>query len=265
MEVEADLGGDSFYEVTFQAKIGDDPWEPIGTDDNAPYRVFHDVYDLEPGTQVPYQAVVLDNAGHTRESAARSARVGEPSVSVVVRPGARTEIRATPNPEHSHYVVTIQRKVGDGPWTAIGSDDSSPVYTVFDTPTDGAVYRAVLDYGSGTVTSAEASAPPPAIVHYRRPAGDYDDWGLHLFGEAVAAPTDWTAPQQRKGVDGYGAVYEVAVADPTKPVNFIMHRPGGDSVPTTREPGGDRSFVPAQHNEIWLKQGDPTIYFSPPG
>ena len=51
MEVEADLGGDSFYEVTFQAKIGDDPWEPIGTDDNAPYRVFHDVYALEPGTQ----------------------------------------------------------------------------------------------------------------------------------------------------------------------------------------------------------------------
>ena len=265
MEVEADLGGDSFYEVTFQAKIGDDPWEPIGTDDNAPYRVFHDVYGLEPGTQVQYKAVVLDNAGHTRESAARSARVGEPDVSVVVRPGARTEVRATPDPEHSHYVVTIQRKVGDGPWTAIGSDDSSPVYTVFDTPTDGAVYRAVLDYGSGTVTSAEARVPPPAIVHYKRPAGDYADWGLHLFGAAVAAPTEWTAPQQRKAVDGYGAVYEVAIADPTKPVNFIVHRPGGDSVPTTREPGGDRSFIPAEHNEIWLKQGDPTVYFSPPG
>ena len=90
MEVEADLGGDSFYEVSFQAKIGDDPWEPIGTDDNAPYRVFHDVYALEPGTSVSYRAVVLDNAGHTRASAARSARVGEPRVEHRRRP-ARTD------------------------------------------------------------------------------------------------------------------------------------------------------------------------------
>ncbi len=264
MPVRADVGGDSFYEVTFFAKIGDDPWEPIGTDDNAPYRVFHDVYALEPGTGIQYKAVVLDNAGHTRESAARSARVGKPSVSVTVRPGARTEVRATTAPELSHYFVTIQRRLGEGPWVAIGSDDSSPVYIVFDTPQDGATYRAVLDYGSGTVTSAEAVPPPPAIVHYRRSAGDYLDWGVHVWGEAVAAPTDWAAPQQRTTVDGFGAVFEVVIADPTKRVNFIVHRPSGDSVPTTREPGGDRFFIPAEHNEIWLKQGDPTIYFSPP-
>jgi hypothetical protein len=47
-------------------------------------------------------------------------------------------------------------------------------------------------------------------------------------------------------------------------VNFIVHKPGEDTVPTTREPGGDRSFVPVDHPEIWLKQGDPTIYYSPP-
>ena len=131
-------------------------------------------------------------------------------------------------------------------------------------PTDGAVYRAVLDYGSGTVTSAEASAPPPAIVHYQRPAGDYLDWGVHVWGEAAAQPTDWTAPLQRTGADAFGAVYEVPIADPAKPLNFIVHRPSGDSVPTTREPGGNRSFVPAEHNEIWLKQGDPAVYFTPP-
>ena len=43
-----------------------------------------------------------------------------------------------------------------------------------------------------------------------------------------------------------------------------MHLPSGDSVPDTREPGGDRSFVPLDHPEIWLKQGDPTVYFSQP-
>ena len=44
----------------------------------------------------------------------------------------------------------------------------------------------------------------------------------------------------------------------------MVHKPLGDSVPTTREPGGDRSFSPAAHPEIWLKQGDVTVYFTPP-
>ncbi len=77
MEVTADVGGDSFYEVTFYARAGGGDWQAIGTDDNAPYRVFHDVWDAEPGTQMQYKAVVLDNAGHTRESAPRTAPRGE--------------------------------------------------------------------------------------------------------------------------------------------------------------------------------------------
>ena len=45
--------------------------------------------------------------------------------------------------------MTFQRSVNGGPFTAIGTDDSSPVYTVFDDTSslaDGArvTYRAVL-------------------------------------------------------------------------------------------------------------------------
>jgi hypothetical protein len=105
-----------------------------------------------------------------------------------------------------------------------------------------------------------------AVVHYRRPAGDYDSWGLHLWGDAIAdgVATSWDAPRQRDGTDDFGAVYRIPLKDDTKPVNFIMHQPSGDTVPDTREPGGDRSFVPLEHPEIWLVQGDPTVYFSPP-
>src|SRR5215210_3941177 len=130
MEVTADLGGDSLYEVTFRARVGNGEFHPIGTDDNAPYRVFHDIWDLEPGTRVQYKAVVLDNAGHARESASRTARVGKPSVSTSVRSsttGGPTEIRVNTTPERPHYVVTVQRRIGDGEWTDVGSDDSSPV------------------------------------------------------------------------------------------------------------------------------------------
>jgi alpha-amylase len=35
-------------------------------------------------------------------------------------------------------------------------------------------------------------------------------------------------------------------------------------VPTTREPGGDRSFVPAVSPEVWVVSGDPTIHTTQP-
>jgi alpha-amylase len=142
---------------------------------------------------------------------------------------------------------------------------------------DGAsvTYRAVLTYAPGetvtsdtrTVTIVQAQVAT-AVVHYNRPAGDYADWGLHLWGDAiadsVAASVAWDKPWQRSGTDAFGAVYEIPLKDDTKPVNFIMHRPSGDSVPSTREPGGDRSFVPLEHPQIWLRQGDAAVYFAPP-
>ncbi|HET7458925.1 MAG TPA: alpha-amylase family glycosyl hydrolase, partial [Gemmatimonadaceae bacterium] len=80
MKVVANVTGDSFYDVTFLAKVGNGAWQDIGTDDNTPYRVFHDVSDVKPGTAVQYRALVLDNANHTRSSATDSATVLPPSL-----------------------------------------------------------------------------------------------------------------------------------------------------------------------------------------
>ena len=293
LEVGATLpGSDAFAEVTFFARTGNGKWRDIGTDDNAPYRVFHDVSDIPPGTSVQYKAVVLDNARHTRTSAVGSSTVAPPAIVLEAPPeGGRVrgtvEVRASVTPDHAYHVVQFERSVGGGPFTVIGTDDSSPVYTVFDDTAavpDGATvrYRAVLVYGPGpgqTVTSNTRTVTivqtpvTTAIVHYSRPAGDYGSttagWGLHMWGDAVdpavLATVAWDRPFQRTGMDAFGAVYAIPLRDDTKPVNFIMHLPSGDSVPDTREPGGDRSFVPLDHPEIWLKQGDPTVYFEPPG
>ena len=59
--------------------------------------------------------------------------------------------------------MRIERSVNGGPFTTVGTDDSSPVYTAFDDTSalpDGATvtYRAVLTYAPGkTVTSATRS------------------------------------------------------------------------------------------------------------
>jgi alpha-amylase len=133
-------------------------------------------------------------------------------------------------------------------------------------------YRATLPGGAVSATRTVRYAGPPlatATLRYFRPAGDYGEWGLHMWGDAVRpdvlAQITWDRPWQRAGVDPDGwARYVIPLADDTKAVNFIMHLPGGDSVPATREPGGDRSFVPLQHPEIWLVQGDPTVYTAKP-
>jgi len=199
------------------------------------------------------------------------------------------EVRAVADPERATHVVDFERRIADGPWTPIGTDSSSPVYTVFDNlePLNLAVdtvveYRAILHEPNGTtVTSAvrrvRAASPEPATsatLFYFRPAGDYGDppeagWGLHMWGDAVdpavLAQIAWDRPWPRAGVEPDGwARYDIPLVDDTKLVNFIMHLPSGDSVPSTREPGGDRSFLPINNPAVWIVQGDPTVYTSKP-
>ena len=52
------------------------------------------------------------------------------------------------------------------------------------------------------------------------------------------------------GQDDYGKYVAIKLADPTKPVNFIIHNGGDKDTPA------DRSFNPSQIPENWLVQGD---------
>jgi glycosidase len=288
IEVVADVVGSAFYEVTFLARAGDGGWERIGTDDTAPYRVFDDVADLPAGTDLDYKAIVL-HGSKTRTSDAFDSEVPAPKVTIEVpAEGSKVRdsvlVRAVVDPERATHVVTFERSVDGGPWEEIGSDDSSPAYVVEDDisglglePGTPIAYRAILTEPDGTtVTSAVRTvqqAPAPidtATLWYFRPAGDYLDWGLHLWGLAVN-PTggdmpgvSWGDPFDRTGIEGGWARFDIPLVDDTQAVNFIIHRPGGDDVPTTREVGGNRSFIPLDAPQVWIKQGDPTVYTSQP-
>jgi alpha-amylase len=279
LPVQANLSSDQFAEVTFLTRMGRGGWQDIGTDDNAPYRVFHDVSDVAPGTRIEYRAVVLDNARHTRTSDIRRSVVAPPAIALETpsegqRVRGRVEVRAAVVPEHATDVVTFERSVDGGPFTAIGTDSSSPVYTAFDDTSslpDGArvTYRAVLTYApGGTVVSATRSAVivqarvETAIVHYNRPAGDYPDWGLHLFGDGLApgeATAAWTSPTPLEATDAFGALHQIRIADDTQRVGVIVHRrPPGD--PNIKDTDNDRFFIPLATPEIWLRQGDARIF-----
>lgn len=198
MQVTADVDGSSFYEVTFQAKTAGGDWESIGTDDTAPYRVFHDVAGLKPGTALKYRAVVLDNGGHASVSNPRTATVPAPVLTIQQPKEGSTvqgtaEVVATADPEKASHVVGFKRSVAGGPWTAIGSDDgSSPDYTVVDDVAalnlaDGTKvsYRATMSgpgfkVASGVRTVVVGAAPQPQSVtvagSLNSEMGCPDDW-----------------------------------------------------------------------------------------
>ena len=63
-EIAADVAASTFAQTTFLYRpVGTDGWRTIGTDDNAPFRVFHDVSGMPLGTVLEYRAVVKDAAG----------------------------------------------------------------------------------------------------------------------------------------------------------------------------------------------------------
>jgi alpha-amylase len=202
-KVHADVAGDDFAEVTFQAKVRGKRWTSIGTDDNRPFRVFHDTAALKPGTPVRYRAVVADNNGHARMSAVRRDEVPSPSVEVVSpsRGGeitglAPVKVEAQVNPERTTQRVRFERSVDGGDWTRVGVDRTSPWYSVTDEVEDLGLeegsrvrYRAVLiEPGSPRVTSDTVTV----VVAEPEPAFDSVTVAGSLQSE-MGCPGDWLA------------------------------------------------------------------------
>ena len=137
--------GSSFYEVTFQRRVGHGRWRTIGTDDSAPYQVFDDVSTLRPGTKVELpRRRPRQRRPHPRHLA--RARRGCPRRrSGITSPAGPTvtaidpvHLEATVDPERAAQSVTFQRRVGCGAWTTLGTDTSSPAYTLTDDVSDAA-------------------------------------------------------------------------------------------------------------------------------
>ncbi|GIJ71891.1 pullulanase-type alpha-1,6-glucosidase [Virgisporangium ochraceum] len=83
-------------------------------------------------------------------------------------------------------------------------------------------------------------------------------WGLHLWGDGVAAEarTDWAAPRPPDGTDAFGAYWNVPVGDPAAAFNFIVH--SGD----IKDPVNDLTLTPERQGEAWVKPGDPAVHRS---
>ncbi len=218
LKVTADVDGTSFYEVTFEAKTASGGWESIGTDDTAPYQVFHDVAALDAGTAVEYRATVLDNGGHTSVSQPRTGSVPAP-VLTIQSPDEGSSVdgsvtvSATADPEKATHVVSFERSVAGGEWTAIGSDDSSPVYSVTDDLAalgleDGTQvqYRALMS-GTGFSVTSE----PRTVVVGDAPQPDSVTVAGNLNALLGCPEWDPTCPQAMMTLDPADKIWRLTV------------------------------------------------------
>lgn len=188
----------------------------------------------------------------------------------------RAEISVTLGTQNIFAEVTFAVRVGtEAEYTVIGTDDNPPYrvfYNVGDLPAGTPVsIKAIVNDLNGHYNSAQIEttvgeyAPPTsaleyAIIHYKRPAGDYDGWGLHLWGGAYdpedIADVTWSNPKMFAGFDDYGAYVALKLQDATQAANYIVHN--GDDKDTPN----DRSFIPNDIPELWITQGDAANYAS---
>jgi pullulanase-type alpha-1,6-glucosidase len=80
-EIGAAIPDNTFAQVTFAYRpVGTKKWTTLGTDDNAPYRVFHDVSGMAKGTMLEYRAIAKDSAGQVSATSSYGV-VGDPKAS----------------------------------------------------------------------------------------------------------------------------------------------------------------------------------------
>jgi pullulanase len=118
-----------------------------------------------------------------------------------------------------------------------------------------AAAQAALEKRAVQATAQAGGAAQVVRIHYRRSQEDYDNWGLHVWGQTAETAVTWTQPLLPTGKDAYGLFWEVAMQPGATMLNYIVHR--GDE----KDPGPDQSLdLVAVGSEIWLIQGSGEQY-----
>lgn len=101
-------------------------------------------------------------------------------------------------------------------------------------------------------------------IHYEKEDGNYEGWATWVWGD-VATPSEAIAgwpdgAYEYTGIDEHGAYYDIEIKEDAQSMGFLfVNKSDGSQT-------GDMSFeLLAQYNEIFVKDGDGTVYTNPEG
>jgi hypothetical protein len=236
--------------------VGARAWQLLGTDDNAPYRVFHDVSGYATGTMLEYRVVVKDAAG--RVSATSSfGLVGTPAPAGggEGNPGPVTQPEAVsvPGDLDSELGCAADPASGSADWrpdcaqAQLALDSEDGIWKLTDVPLPAGTYSYKVainktwdeNYGAGGVRNGSNIS----VTTTGQPVSFYYDHRTHYVtssaqGDLITAPGTWNS--------------ELGCAADSRPdcMRPWLQDPDGDRVYTwasTEVPKGDYEFTIA-HN-----------------
>ncbi|MFI1399543.1 pullulanase-type alpha-1,6-glucosidase [Streptomyces sp. NPDC020681] len=278
VDITADVDGGGLNRVVFAAQTGNGTWHTLGTADHAPYRVTQHIdAKVAAGTPIRYKAVVVDTAGRTASDRADTTAGQAPPTQkpVAVERDYAVVHYQRPDGEYDGWQLksgdqqaafTGRDAYGAFAWVKLAEGATNLPYTVekngaadgpqrtVDLARTGQVWIAQGKDGQSD-TAPDGAYPPQdktkALLHYHRPDGDYDGWGLHTWTGA-ANPTDWSKPLQPVRSDAYGVTFEVPLAAGATSLSYIVHKGDQKDLPS------DQSLDLATYaNEVWLLAGQP--------
>ena len=117
----------------------------------------------------------------------------------------------------------------------------------------------IISFLASGMVIAETPKSSGFTIHYFRFDGDYQDWGVWCWSKA---PKDLPgASFEVVGTDDYGAIIKVNFNSPVARAGFLLKK-GNWQMKDINE---DRYVdMPKGSNEVWLVQGDKTVYASVP-
>ncbi|MFF1349146.1 pullulanase-type alpha-1,6-glucosidase [Streptomyces sp. NPDC058322] len=278
VEISADVDGGGLNRVVFAAQTGNGKWITLGSADHAPYKVTqHLDGKVAAGTPLRYKAVVVDRTGRTASALAGTTAgqaPAEPKPVAVQRDHAVVHYRRADG-DYTGWTLksggrtaqfTGRDAYGAFAWLKLEEGASTVPYTVEKDGTADGPQRTVElartgqvwieQGGDGQTDKAPDGAYPPqdttkAVLHYYRPDGDYDGWGLHTWTGAKD-PTDWARPLQPVKKDASGVTFEVPLTDGATSLSYILHKGDEKDLPS------DQSLDLATYgHEVWMLGATP--------
>ncbi|MBM6405697.1 hypothetical protein JQN72_15755 [Phycicoccus sp. CSK15P-2] len=245
-EVAADVVSDTFAQATFWVRpVGTQEWQLLGTDDNAPFRVFHDVSRLPLGTLLEYRVAVRDARGRVAADGgwAVTAPPGADTGDVPLGdPVPQPDAVSVPGTHNSEMGCPVELGVS-GDWAPdcdqaqLALDDRDGIWKEhFSIPAGSYGYKAATNrswtenYGAGGVREGDN-------ISYETPDGDvtfYYDHATHWATSDEEGPVV-TAPGSYQSELGCGDDWQPGCMRPW------LQDPDGDGTytwATTRIPAG---------------------------
>ncbi|MBX2997727.1 MAG: pullulanase-type alpha-1,6-glucosidase [Caldilineaceae bacterium] len=119
-----------------------------------------------------------------------------------------------------------------------------------------ALFVSLLPAGMLAAPPAQDEANT-ATIHYHRPDGNYEGWGLHVWEDTIEQVM-WTTPLPPAGEDDFGLFWTVRLAEDAERLGFIVHK--GDE----KDPGPDQFLDLTQSRQAWILSGDTNVYTTAP-